>query len=76
MTTEQTPVQRALREKFQHELQQEQSIWYTYPDPTRRAKQTRLRSSLWLSGMSSAREVAVLLTSIKTEQRFVMSQQQ
>ena len=45
MTTEQTPVQRALREKLQHELQQEQAIWYTYPDPTRRAKQTRLRSS-------------------------------
>jgi|SRR5450432_3764779 hypothetical protein len=44
MTLEQTSIQIALREKLQHEVQQEQVIWYAYPDPTRRAKQTSFRS--------------------------------
>ncbi len=52
MTTEaQTPVQRELIQKLGQELQpNEQVRWFSYPDTTRRAKQSPIRSLLssWL----------------------------
>jgi hypothetical protein len=71
MTPEQTSIQIALCEKLQHELQQEQVIWYAYPDPTRRAKQTSFRSPfpwwivsriIFLLGML----IVVIFTSVLT----------